>query len=216
MVSAADGGSAGDGGANVNIVPLLRTLAKGASVTLGGIFSITMISSTTVALFTLHRKNQIGSQSSSSMSKKNASSCDVCRSKGFYICKLCKGNATIEWSPLYDPVFINPCLCPTCDGHRIQDVSTVWGADSFNKLKKSMCGLSSSEVFFFLAAVTGCISVIINMNLTDAPMDPALLSLGQRMWWNLKGNIRQPLCGCMVLVMMAQGIALSSAYEDFI
>ncbi|KAL8242970.1 hypothetical protein R6Q59_013272 [Mikania micrantha] len=99
MVSAADGGSAGDGGANVNIVPLLRTLAKGASVTLGGIFSITMISSTTVALFTLHRKNQIGSQSSSSMSKKNASSCDVCRSKGF------------------------------------KDVSTVWGADSFNKLK---------------------------------------------------------------------------------
>ncbi|KAD2393881.1 hypothetical protein E3N88_40858 [Mikania micrantha] len=136
----ADGGSAGDGGANVNIVPLLRTLAKGASVTLGGIFSITMISSTTVALFTLHRKNQIGSQSSSSMSKKNASSCDVCRSKGF------------------------------------KDVSTVWGADSFNKLKKSMCGLSSSEVFFFLAAVTGCISVIINMNLTDAPMDPGLLT----------------------------------------
>ncbi|KAI3711678.1 hypothetical protein L1987_70218 [Smallanthus sonchifolius] len=127
MVSAADGGSAGDGGGgggNVNISPLLRTLAKGAAVTLGGIFSITMISSTTVQLFTLHKKNQIGSSSSSSssssMNKKNAISCDVCRAKGFYMCKLCMGNATIEWSPLYDPVFINPCLCPTCDGHRIQ------------------------------------------------------------------------------------------------
>ena len=27
-------------------------------------------------------------------------------------------NASIKWSPLYDPVCINPCLCPTCDGHR--------------------------------------------------------------------------------------------------
>ncbi|KAJ0791358.1 putative Heat shock protein DnaJ, cysteine-rich domain superfamily [Helianthus annuus] len=55
---------------------------------------------------------------SSSMNKKNTRSCDVCKAKGFYMCKLCKGNATIDWSPLYDPVFINPCLCPTCDGHR--------------------------------------------------------------------------------------------------
>ncbi|KAH0897886.1 hypothetical protein HID58_047454, partial [Brassica napus] len=44
--------------------------------------------------------------------------CQVCRGKGFYICKLCKGNATISWSPLYDPVCINPVLYPTCDGHR--------------------------------------------------------------------------------------------------
>ncbi|KAI3797404.1 hypothetical protein L1987_32661 [Smallanthus sonchifolius] len=50
MVSATGGG---------NISPLLRTLAKGAAVTLGGILSITMISSTT---------NQI-SLSSSSMNK---------------------------------------------------------------------------------------------------------------------------------------------------
>ncbi|KAI3711677.1 hypothetical protein L1987_70217 [Smallanthus sonchifolius] len=34
-----------------------------------------------------------------------------------------------------------------------------------------MCEILSSHVFFFLAAVTGCISVIVNMNLTDAPMD---------------------------------------------
>ncbi|KAM0020669.1 putative Heat shock protein DnaJ, cysteine-rich domain superfamily [Helianthus debilis subsp. tardiflorus] len=136
MASPADHGGAGDGGdGNVNIIPLLRTLAKGAAVTLGGVLSITAISSTTVALFTLHKKDQIvspppsssssspslsSSSSSSSMNKKNTRSCDVCKAKGFYMCKLCKGNATIEWSPLYDPVFINPCLCPTCDGHRIQ------------------------------------------------------------------------------------------------
>ena len=44
--------------------------------------------------------------------------CWVCRGKGFCICKLCKGNSTIKWSPLFDPVAINPCLCPTCDGNR--------------------------------------------------------------------------------------------------
>ena len=32
--------------------------------------------------------------------------------KWFYKCKLCNGNATIEWSPKYDPVAINHCLCP--------------------------------------------------------------------------------------------------------
>ncbi|KVH93811.1 hypothetical protein Ccrd_004134 [Cynara cardunculus var. scolymus] len=37
MASATDGGGAGDGsgGGNVNLSPLLRTLAKGAAVTLG-------------------------------------------------------------------------------------------------------------------------------------------------------------------------------------
>ncbi|CBI28163.3 unnamed protein product, partial [Vitis vinifera] len=46
--------------------------------------------------------------------------CGVCRGKGYYICKLCKRNSTIEWPPLYDPVVINPCICPTCDGNRVQ------------------------------------------------------------------------------------------------
>lgn len=53
------------------------------------------------------------------MQRKVALPCGVCRGKGFYICKLCKGNATIEWSPMYDPVAINPCLCPTCEGNRL-------------------------------------------------------------------------------------------------
>ncbi|KAL4195007.1 hypothetical protein AMTRI_Chr05g71290 [Amborella trichopoda] len=46
--------------------------------------------------------------------------CTACKGHGFYICKLCQGNTTIEWSPLYDPVVINPCLCPTCEGNRVQ------------------------------------------------------------------------------------------------
>ena len=53
------------------------------------------------------------------MQRKVALPCGVCRGKGFYICKLCNGNATIEWSPMYDPVAINPCLCPTCEGNRL-------------------------------------------------------------------------------------------------
>ncbi|PSS20908.1 Glutaredoxin domain-containing cysteine-rich protein [Actinidia chinensis var. chinensis] len=52
--------------------------------------------------------------------KKFALPCSVCKGKGFYICKLCKGNSTIEWSPLYDFVFINPCVCPACEGNRVQ------------------------------------------------------------------------------------------------
>jgi len=57
--------------------------------------------------------------------------CGACRGKGFYICKLCKGNASIHWSPLYDPVAINPCLCPTCDGNRLVVVSCLLCIDSW-------------------------------------------------------------------------------------
>lgn len=46
--------------------------------------------------------------------------CGACRGKGFYICKLCNGNATIAWSPMFDPIAINPCVCPTCEGNRVQ------------------------------------------------------------------------------------------------
>ncbi|KAK8491216.1 hypothetical protein V6N11_037979 [Hibiscus sabdariffa] len=49
--------------------------------------------------------------------KKFALLCGICKGKGFYLCKLCNGNATIKWSPLYDPIHINPCVCPTCDGN---------------------------------------------------------------------------------------------------
>lgn len=52
------------------------------------------------------------------MQKKASLPCTVCKGRGHYICKLCKGNSTIEWSPLYDPIVINPCVCPTCEGNR--------------------------------------------------------------------------------------------------
>ncbi|XP_020579834.1 uncharacterized protein LOC110024295 [Phalaenopsis equestris] len=77
----------------------------------GGLFTVSLASSVAIR----------GLQSvSEAKRKKLAISCSCCKGKGFYSCKLCRGNSTIEWSPLYDPVAINPCLCPTCDGNRIQ------------------------------------------------------------------------------------------------
>ncbi|XP_047059163.1 uncharacterized protein LOC124665838 [Lolium rigidum] len=52
--------------------------------------------------------------------RKFATPCGSCEGKGTYACRLCRGGSTVEWSPLFDPVFINPCLCPTCDGTRVQ------------------------------------------------------------------------------------------------
>ncbi|KAF3453659.1 hypothetical protein FNV43_RR04100 [Rhamnella rubrinervis] len=89
----------------------LRALATGTAVVLGGIFALNLVSSATIGALRL---------ATEAKRRKDALPCRSCRGKGFYICRLCKGNATIEWSPLYDPVAINPCLCPTCDGNRIQ------------------------------------------------------------------------------------------------
>ncbi|KAI4335766.1 hypothetical protein L6164_014377 [Bauhinia variegata] len=89
----------------------LRTLISGAAVILAGILTLNLASTVTLQAlqFTSEKKRQ-----------KIALPCMVCRGKGFYICKLCKGNAAIEWSPLYDPVAMNPCVCPTCEGNRVQ------------------------------------------------------------------------------------------------
>ncbi|KAG2718711.1 hypothetical protein I3843_03G223600 [Carya illinoinensis] len=89
----------------------LRTLGTGAAIILGGILTLNLASSATIRAIRLTNEAK---------RRKIALPCGVCRGKGFYICKLCKGNATISWSPLYDPVAINPCLCPTCDGNRVQ------------------------------------------------------------------------------------------------
>ncbi|XP_066309106.1 uncharacterized protein [Miscanthus floridulus] len=51
--------------------------------------------------------------------RKYAMPCGACEGKGTYACRLCRGSATVEWSPMHDPVFVNPCLCPTCDGTRL-------------------------------------------------------------------------------------------------
>ncbi|XP_062077976.1 protein BUNDLE SHEATH DEFECTIVE 2, chloroplastic isoform X1 [Humulus lupulus] len=89
----------------------VRALGKGAAVILGGVVTLNLVSSATMGAL----------RAASEAKRKSLSEpCRVCRGKGFYICNLCKGNSTIEWSPLYDPVAINPCLCPTCDGNRVQ------------------------------------------------------------------------------------------------
>ncbi|KAL8051322.1 hypothetical protein ABFX02_06G140600 [Erythranthe guttata] len=51
---------------------------------------------------------------------KYGKSCQICKAIGYFRCKLCEVNGTIKWSPLYDPIFINPCVCPTCDGFKVQ------------------------------------------------------------------------------------------------
>ncbi|XP_009600896.1 uncharacterized protein [Nicotiana tomentosiformis] len=90
------------------IPPLLRTLAKGSIVLIGGSITISALTTSILRRKALINKEKLGKF------------CGCCKGKGFYICKLCKGNGTIRWSPLYDPVFINPCVCPTCDGQKVQ------------------------------------------------------------------------------------------------
>ncbi|OVA14377.1 hypothetical protein BVC80_8553g13 [Macleaya cordata] len=86
----------------------LRTVGTAAAIFFGGMFTVSLASSVTIRML---------QAAAEAKRKKVASPCGVCRGKGFYICKLCKGNSTIEWSPLYDPVVINPCICPTCEGN---------------------------------------------------------------------------------------------------
>ncbi|XP_052199921.1 uncharacterized protein LOC127806580 [Diospyros lotus] len=89
----------------------LRALASGAAVLLGGMFALSLTASATIRTL---------QSIAEAKRKKFALPCGACRGKGFYPCKLCQGKSTIEWSPLYDPLVINPCLCPTCDGNRVQ------------------------------------------------------------------------------------------------
>ncbi|KAJ1688353.1 Plastid transcriptionally active 5 isoform 1 [Rhynchospora pubera] len=89
----------------------LRVLGRTAAFLFGGLFTLSVASSVTI------RSLQAFSESKR---KKLALPCKMCKGTGFYECKLCKGNSTIEWSPLYDPIFINPCVCPTCEGNRVQ------------------------------------------------------------------------------------------------
>ncbi|XP_031385137.1 protein BUNDLE SHEATH DEFECTIVE 2, chloroplastic [Punica granatum] len=93
------------------VPPQLRVLGGSAAIILGGFVTINVVSAVTMSVVrTVTERKR----------KKISLPCMVCKGKGFYICKLCRGNATIQWSPLYDPVAINPCVCPTCEGNRIQ------------------------------------------------------------------------------------------------
>ncbi|CAK9326599.1 unnamed protein product [Citrullus colocynthis] len=89
----------------------LRTVFTGAAVILGGICTLNFASFLTIQTLRL---------TAEAKRRKIALPCKACRGKGFYICKLCRGNAVIQWSPLSDPIAMNPCVCPTCDGNRVQ------------------------------------------------------------------------------------------------
>ncbi|KAF5945803.1 hypothetical protein HYC85_016031 [Camellia sinensis] len=108
----------------------LRKVASAAAILVGGALTLSLATSATIrTLQAIVDAKQ----------KKFALACGVCKEKGFYICKLCKGKSTIHWSPLYNPLVINPCLCPTCDGNSSYDsigdrynaVSTVWEKSCF-------------------------------------------------------------------------------------
>ncbi|XWS26960.1 hypothetical protein CRYUN_Cryun26dG0075000 [Craigia yunnanensis] len=79
----------------------LRILSKGAAIIFGGFLILNLAATVAVgALRSLAEKKR----------KKLALPCGACNGKGFYLCKQCNGNATIKWSPLYDPIYINPCV----------------------------------------------------------------------------------------------------------
>ncbi|KAK7347481.1 hypothetical protein VNO80_22011 [Phaseolus coccineus] len=82
-----------------------------AAVIFGGVVTLNLTSTVTIKLlrFASEKKRE-----------RVALPCMACRGKGFYMCKLCNGNAAIAWSPMFDPIAINPCVCPTCEGNRVQ------------------------------------------------------------------------------------------------
>ncbi|CAO2176740.1 unnamed protein product [Urochloa humidicola] len=89
----------------------LQSVGRAAAYLGGGFLLLSAASSVAVrSLRALSEANQ----------RKFAMPCGACEGKGTYACRLCRGSATIEWSPMHDPVFVNPCLCPTCDGTRVQ------------------------------------------------------------------------------------------------
>ncbi|KAJ4824575.1 hypothetical protein Tsubulata_044949 [Turnera subulata] len=88
----------------------LQPLFTASAIVMGSLLAINITSTITLgALRFVGERRQ----------RKVALPCAACRGKGFYVCKLCKGNSTIPW-PLYDPVAVDRCLCPTCDGKRVQ------------------------------------------------------------------------------------------------
>ncbi|KAG8367460.1 hypothetical protein BUALT_Bualt16G0074400 [Buddleja alternifolia] len=97
---------------------VLRVVVTLAATFLGGSFAVGFLTSTVSERIDIFKK------------KKYGRSCGTCRAIGYYTCKLCKGNGTIKWSPLYDPVFINPCVCPTCDGFKVQKCLNCLGYGS--------------------------------------------------------------------------------------
>ncbi|OAY31652.1 hypothetical protein MANES_14G129700v8 [Manihot esculenta] len=79
---------------------------------LGGLIALNIISSIAIGTFRYATKLKL---------RKDAVPCGICKQKGFIYANGVKaGSANIKWSPLYDPIAFNPCLCPTCDGNKVQ------------------------------------------------------------------------------------------------
>ncbi|XP_021593178.1 uncharacterized protein LOC110600618 [Manihot esculenta] len=78
---------------------------------LGGLIALNIISSIAIGTFRYATKLKL---------RKDAVPCGICKQKGFIYANGVKaGSANIKWSPLYDPIAFNPCLCPTCDGNKL-------------------------------------------------------------------------------------------------
>jgi len=89
----------------------LRVVATAGAAVAAGMFTLSMASSVSLnVLSTVVEKRR----------KKTAPPCACCKGRGFTECRLCKGESTIDWSPLFDPVINRPCICPTCDGNKVQ------------------------------------------------------------------------------------------------
>ncbi|CAA0806397.1 Unknown protein [Striga hermonthica] len=87
---------------------ILRVVAAVGASVIGGSFTLGLVISSISERVTFYKK------------KKHGKPCWACKAVGYYACKLCRGNGTLKWSPLFDPVYINPCVCPTCDGFKVQ------------------------------------------------------------------------------------------------
>ncbi|KAG6554713.1 hypothetical protein Mapa_003732 [Marchantia paleacea] len=89
----------------------LRLVGTAGAVVGGGLLAVSFVSSACLGAFqSLVEANR----------KKTAPDCSICKGRGFTECRLCKGSSVISWSPLLDPAVIKPCLCPTCDGNKVQ------------------------------------------------------------------------------------------------
>ncbi|KAL2613586.1 hypothetical protein R1flu_025278 [Riccia fluitans] len=89
----------------------LRLVTTAGAVIGGGFLAVSFVSSAFLGAFRSWAEAN---------RKKTARSCRICKGRGFTKCRLCKGNSVIHWSPLLDPVVKKPCLCPTCDGNKVQ------------------------------------------------------------------------------------------------
>ncbi|KAG6489663.1 hypothetical protein ZIOFF_050939 [Zingiber officinale] len=188
----------------------LRILATAAGYFFGGLFTLSLASSVAMrSLQSFMEAKRVSSTSPISsffpfrftsppssfllpfnyLQKKVAPPCASCKGKGFYGCKLCKGKSTIEWSPLYDPIVINPCLCPTCEGNKSMehncdfDQVSLIALEIENKVQEARVFLllqlePITQVFFSASGYYARFQHRLTASLIDAYV--ITLNLGQR------------------------------------